>query len=416
MGLTSRGDKVTAKYTIKNKSSELEANLKAEAISTNENYFEIECSLEKKTIKAQEETILTVILKLIRTPVNENNGDVTADIIITADPKQPDEEVEANTQIEKTSEIYLPAGFTKVPETTLDDGLTIQDSQGNQYVWIEVPRTVEVYPTAGLEITEFTDEEYIEIETDLHTYTSDYRDETNYKDEYYSDDVTGLTSEQYKELKQRMLKSVYQNEGFYIGKYETGIENAPKTSGSSSIIPTENPVIKPNAYPYNYVTCSQAQVLASNMESGDRTSSLLFGIQWDLVLKYLETKGTTKDGLKTNSVEWGNYKTSELNITNENSKYSLNGLNWINEVYGAKTLDSIVLFSTGASDKFAKQGIYDLAGNVYEMTFETASDPDYPVVSRGGKYIDGSDCTASIHGIGRMNDCSRNIGFRVSIY
>ena len=64
-----------------------------------------------------------------------------------------------------------------------------------------------------------------------------------------------------------MLKSVYQNGGFYVGKYETGIEDAPKTSGSSSTAPTEKPVIKQNAYPYNYVTCSQAQSLASNMES-----------------------------------------------------------------------------------------------------------------------------------------------------
>ena len=67
-----------------------------------------------------------------------------------------------------------------------------------------------------------------------------------------------------------MLKSVYQNGGFYIGKYETGIENAPKTDQSSSLTaPTETPVIKQNAYPYNFVTCRQAQTLASNMESGN---------------------------------------------------------------------------------------------------------------------------------------------------
>ena len=36
-----------------------------------------------------------------------------------------------------------------------------------------------------------------------------------------------------------MLKSVYQNGGFYVGKYETGIEDAPKTSGSESTAPTE---------------------------------------------------------------------------------------------------------------------------------------------------------------------------------
>ena len=170
------------------------------------------------------------------------------------------------------------------------------------YIWVEVPKTEEVYPTAGLEITGFTEAEYTAIEKDLHTYTKDYRNYTNYKDEYYSDEITGLTSEQYTNLKQRMLRSVYQKGGFYVGKYETGIEDAPKTSGSADTAPTETPVIKQNAYPYNNVTCSQAQTLASNMESGNYTSSLMFGVQWDLILKYLETKGTTQTDLKENSI------------------------------------------------------------------------------------------------------------------
>ena len=71
----------------------------------------------------------------------------------------------------------MPDGFTQVEGTTLKNGLTIQDSTGNQYVWVEVPKTAEVYPTAGLAITSFTDEEYTAIETDLHTYTNDYRED-----------------------------------------------------------------------------------------------------------------------------------------------------------------------------------------------------------------------------------------------
>ena len=423
-GLTTKGDEVVVKYTVKNKSTEMEANLKAEATNTNENYFDIECSLEKQTIKAQEETILTVILKLIKTPVDESKGNVTSNITITASLAETTKKyLEDENSNDENSEVitavraYIPTGFTQVEGTTLENGLTIQDSTGNQYVWIEVPKTVDVYSTSGLEITEFTDEEYIEIETDLHTYASDYRDENNYKDEYYSDEVTGLTSEQYTELKQKMLKSVYQNGGFFIGKYETGIENEPKTSGSSSITPIETPVIKQNAYPYNYVTCSQAQKLANGMESGDKTSSLLFGIQWDLVLKYLETKGTSKENLKTDSTMWGNYKTNMWSVTNEKSKYALNGFEWTSGAYGTKTSVESILLSTGASDNFSKQGIYDFAGNVYELTLEYPNNPDYPVVSRGGKYIDGNiDSSASIRGIGKENDCSRNIGFRVAIY
>lgn len=39
-----------------------------------------------------------------------------------------------------------------------------------------------------------------------------------------------------------------------MGKYETGIENEPKTDVTESEIPTEVPVIKQNAYPYNNIT------------------------------------------------------------------------------------------------------------------------------------------------------------------
>ena len=317
-----------------------------------------------------------------------------------------------------TAGTYLPDGFTQVEGTDLDNGLTIQDSKGNQYVWVEVPKTSEVYPTAGLNITEFTTDEYTAIETDLHKYTKEYRNGTTWKDEYSSDAATGLTSTQYTELKQKMLKSVYKNGGFYVGKYETGIENAPKTSGSSSIAPTEIPVIKQNAYPYNYVTSSQAQTIASTMESGNYTSSLMFGVQWDLVLKYLETKGTTQADLKTDSTNWGNYNNNLWNITNANSKYVANGSGWTKGAYGKKDSSKNVLLSTGASETFSKQGIYDIAGNVWEWTLEHAtSSSSYPCAVRGGDYYgSGHGSPAGCRDSHTTTGYDDYVGFRLSLY
>ena len=423
-GLTAKGDEAVAIYTVKNLSSDISADLTAEATSSNQTYFEVICSLEKTTLKAQEETTLKVTVRLLKTPIDETKEDLNSDIdvTLTAEPKQPGEEANGGSTSVSSNETrpYLPTGFTQVKGTTLKNGLTIQDSTGNQYVWVEVPKTGKVYPTAGLSITNFTDEEYTAIETDLHTYTDVYRDGTSYKDEYYSE--VGLTNDQYTNLKKTMLKSVYQNGGFYIGKYETGIENKPKTSGSADTAPTETPVIKRNAYPYNYVTCSQAQTLASNMESGNHTSSLMFGVQWDLVLKYLETKGTSQMDLKTDSTSWGNYINNAWNITNSNSKYAiyddkLENFDWTSGAYGIKDSDTIVLLSTGASDDFSKQGIYDLAGNVWEWTLEYTSYSSNACARRGGYYdYYGSSYPAAYRSDYDTTFYNNNLGFRLSLY
>ena len=417
-GLTAKGDEAVATYTVKNQSSDISADLTAEATSSNQTYFEVICSLEKTTLKAQEETTLKVTVRLLKTPIDETKEDLNSDIdvTLTAEPKQPGEEANGGSTSVSSNETrpYLPTGFTQVKGTTLKNGLTIQDSTGNQYVWVEVPKAERVYKTAGLEIKDFTDEEYTKIEDDLHTYTDVYRDGTSNKDEYYSG--VGLTSDEYTNLKKTMLKSVYQNGGFYIGKYETGIENKPKTSGSSSTEPTEIPVIKQNAYPYNYVTCSQAQTLANNMKSGNHTSSLMFGVQWDLVLKYLETKGTSQMDLKTDSTSWGNYINNAWNITNVDSKYYKKP-NWTSGAYGAKGGYAVVLLSTGASEEFGKQGIYDLAGNVYEWTLEKTSNSGRPCAVRGGDYISaGGRFPAANRDYYGTAGFSGNFGFRVSLF
>ncbi len=425
-GLTAKGETAIATYTVKNKSQDLSADLTAEATSTNEEYFEVICNLDKTTLKAQEETTMTVKVKLLKTPIDETKENLSTKIgvSVTAEPKQQGEELNGgsttvSSKIKTSAGTYLPGGFSEVVGTNLDNGLTIEDSTGNQYVWVEVPKTTEVYQTAGLDITEFSDEEYTAIETDLHTYTNDYRNGTSYKDEYSSDAATGLTSDKYTELKQKMLKSIYQNGGFYIGKYETGIEDTPKTSGSADTAPTETPVIKQNAYPYNYVTCSQAQTLASNMESGNYTSSLMFGVQWDLVLKYLENKGTSQADLKTNSTSWGNYSDNLWNITNENSKYSKDygSTTWTTGAYGVKASSLSILLSTGSSDTFSKQGIYDIAGNVWEWTLEYTSYSSIPCATRGGNYVgNGASTPAAYRSVNGTTGCNNFVGFRLSLY
>ena len=134
-----------------------------------------------------------------------------------------------------------------------------------------------------------------------------------------------------------MLKSVYENGGFHIGKYEVGIkeENTVRSYGTDYNTEhpiNETPVIQANKVVYNWVRASQAQELSERLKEGlnlgDKEISLMFGIQWDLVLKYIETQGeNTEDGtlidetaIKSDSTKWGNYYDAEFTITNTNAK------------------------------------------------------------------------------------------------
>ena len=124
-GLTAKGQTAIATYTVKNKSQDISADLTAEATSTNEEYFEVICELDKTTLKAQEETTMIVRVKLLKTPIDETKENLTTEIgvNIEAEPKQPGEELNVGATTvtsnnKTTGGTYLPKGFTQVEGTS----------------------------------------------------------------------------------------------------------------------------------------------------------------------------------------------------------------------------------------------------------------------------------------------------------
>ena len=344
---------------------------------------------------------------------------------LSVDSYQVDKEVLPNTgNLPKApgTRPYLPsADYAQVAGTDLDTGLVIVDTLGNEYVWVEVPKLGSVYRTAGLQITEFTDEEYEKIENDLHTYTALYRDGTVYEDEYSADASTGLTSAQYTALKKKMLKSVYQNGGFYIGRYEAGTDKKRTTNTDVTYLTA---MTQANQYPLNWVTCSQAQTLASKVAPSGRSSSLMFGVQWDLVLKYMETKAIAKGTassaiqqlLKQSSTSWGNYNPSKYSITGENVQYSLNnGSKWNAAPYSKSSAGNVFL-TTGANSIFAKQNIFDIGGNVWEWTLENTTNAENACALRGGSFEATTETTAHYRNSGYAAFSYYSVGYRVAIY
>ena len=323
----------------------------------------------------------------------------------------------------------VPANSTVV-EADANKGIVIKDKNNNEWVWIEVPKTT-VFSDLTIDTTNtLTDQNYTDIKNKLIDYAATYRkgkasQSYNWTDEYYNG--CGMTSDEYTAAYQKMLKSVYTYGGFWIGRYEAGIEGTTtettnaRTSSSARISVETSPkaISQKDAIPYNYVYCSEAQTLAKEMTpNSNYTSSLMFGIQWDLVCKYLEVKGklSTAD-IKSNSSAWGNYSNVKRTISSEKAKQTTNSGSTWTAITGTKPA-SIVLLTTGASDETNKMNIYDFAGNEYEWTLEHATSySDYPCADRGGLcYGSGSDYPASYRDYSGTTNSSLSIGFRPALY
>ena len=83
--LTTTGDTVTATYEIENYSAELGASLAVGTIeNSNKDYFEVTASLGAASIAAGAKTTLTVTVKLLKTPVENQTTDITVPVTATA--------------------------------------------------------------------------------------------------------------------------------------------------------------------------------------------------------------------------------------------------------------------------------------------------------------------------------------------
>ena len=153
--------------------------------------------------------------------------------------------------------------------------------------------------------------------------------------------------------------------------------------------------------PYNYVYCSDAQQLANEMSTGNKTSSLMYGIQY-----YINEDSTS----------WGNYFDSIFKIDSVKAKED-NNSSYI-DVTGDKPFFSSMLLTTGASEDTKKMNIYDFAGNEWEWTLEypihTSSSP---CSARGNSYYHyGYYSPAFVCSLNITTSSNSISGFRSSLY
>ncbi|MDF2866345.1 MAG: hypothetical protein K0R72_1163 [Clostridia bacterium] len=191
----------------------------------------------------------------------------------------------------------------------------------------------------------------------------------------------------------KIYKSVRDNGGFYIARYEAGVDsittptkNDHKTVSDGSI----KPVSKAGRGTWNFIKWGETKeitnpgngavkVARSMYNTADIASNLIYGVQWDAALEFIKEVNST---YVTNSTGYGNYS-NKLELTGSNSLYKFNN-------------------------------IYDMAGNEYEWTMEALNN-NY--INRGGSYgSTGKNYPSSYRRSTSIGTKNANLGFRCALY
>ena len=318
------------------------------------------------------------------TPVTPPTGET---ITITDAKKDEMKNKTENSNLTVTDgTVTIPAGF-KVAEdsgTTIDEGIVIEDSKQNQFVWVPVRQ-------------ESFESEFVRREGYTNGNLQKLLSKCGESDATGTNDKVTETATTQQEAKD-MYKSVKANGGFYIGRYEAGKDTDGKV------------VVQKNANVYNNISWSStgemqesetattggAVELSRNFakENNYKTvqSTLIYGVQWDAVMNWMKDVDSTVSGKKY-------YQNST-------------GMGWYSGVSGNSEHKTGIDLNGG---KNQVKKIYDLAGNVSEWTMES-DDTDYRVV-RGGSYGDtGSYRPASNRFGSSPSISSADMGFRPTLF
>jgi len=227
---------------------------------------------------------------------------------------------------------YIPNGFAHT-EGTWNTGYTIigeTKSIGNEFVWVPCVLTV-------------TEQKVAQAKGDtVQIFQKTTTGKYNAKNLRVLPMFPSVQAED--SSVQDLEQSVGKYGGFYIAKYEAGIPGTGKSVTTDHNIPVTGeilPVSKPNVGVWNFIKRDDALSLSKKMinyeEIGVR-STLISGAAWDTTLQWI-----------TNT-------TDETYAEDSNSKGNYSG--------------KIAVTSSNLNTSYAKNNIYDMAGNVFELTSE----------------------------------------------
>ena len=291
--------------------------------------------------------------------------------------------------------VTVPGGFNIAEDsgTKVEEGIVIEDSNNNQFVWIPVGEynVTDKFDLDGMKDGKITNEltrrKWATIGVVAEP-TPVSGDSVISEDYYGEGDSRSVAKDQIDAFK----NSSTTNKGFYIGRYEAGteIERTAKTD------PLTTPIVQANKYPYVYVTRDNAKTQAEVMYSGDEyvTGELISSYAWDTALNFICQ--TNEAGYLLATINDSNYGNMDTNNRTQTGAYTING---------------------EASDKYSN--IFDILGNCQEWTTEYSSCTNlsgiFPCVSRGGIYYSNILYAADRLGY-NTSGSNTSLSFRLQLY
>ena len=395
-----------------------EGKYEIEEVIKNLNEDKLITKAEEREIREKREVVIAG--KTVSFKIEDNKGDqdntsphknIEPGVIATENQKYI--EKDENSKIERVA--VIPKGFCVVKESSglthsIPEGLVISDKanddlnnsqQGNQFVWIPVDK---------LKFEEeFSRGFWGDKESEKSKYNEVNRDGSNPIIE-----ETDITKREARE----MYRSVKQNGGFYIGRYEAGSNLKWFEIGTRKTLVKKGAYV--NTFDYicwgdnikadttgDYALSKSRDFYKRDNSNYGAVSTLCYGVQWDAALRFITT---SVDHIKDQ-----NQKEKQKNYAKDSS-----GMGF----YGKATSQNMA--RAGSSEDYKVNNIYDMAGNAWEWTMEIMKNDeyfditaDYLRVCRGGSYVGFGSSSPAQARKGTPNVTGTKgvtTGFRIALY
>ena len=256
----------------------------------------------------------------------------------------------------------IPEGFEvsdKEDEQTIENGLVIKDESGNEFVWVPVENPIASSETEGTTTKAMAiqkENNYVGLIYTFYNATSSVisrctEGEFGEPIVISGDSNNGITKDSFQEEYNGMIESVKKHNGFYVGRYELGLDvnNNPMSKKAGSEVTTAD-ASNSNTKTW-YGLYSKSKEYAKKDENKSVVSSMMWESQYNAILNWIQTSGIRVD-LADSSKTNNSYITGTVESDLTNNIYDIYGCHY-EWTLGAINSDKRKIYCGAAYNDFA---------------------------------------------------------------